>query len=135
MATPIVDMPRLPARPLVEKIDRMLAYASPGRGTRITDNTSNDRAAMYEQLGTSTRRLYEWRKPGAQVQADVADRVLSGTPYLWFDVWLECPRDAEHEVAVMDTGSCARCVAYERARFAFTGQRPGKGKRKRKDRP
>jgi hypothetical protein len=111
MAT-ISETRRLPAGPLVAMIDRMLLRASEGLSPSDHTDDRGARAAVYERLGTSSRRVYEWRRPRAQVQADVADRVLSASPYLWFDIWTECPLGVEHDAAVALGGTCPRCDAH-----------------------
>lgn len=92
----------LPAKPLADMVDRVVAR-------------TNDHECALELLGIAPRNLLDWRtKPGASVQQAVADRVISRSPYLWFDIWPEC--SAHRGPAKM----CEACWAYYRARSMFT---------------
>jgi hypothetical protein len=76
----------LPAAPLAALIDRMCAK-------------DGDAKAVLARLGVDQRKVYDWRhRPNANVDSDRADRVLSASPYLWFDVWPECEEHAARRI-------------------------------------
>lgn len=107
----------LPAAPLANMVERLVAHAEPD------DPQSVRRHETYRALTIHPRAVYVWRtQPRATVSWAVADRVLSASPYLWFDVWPEC--DQHHERPDRD---CSTCRAYYRARFLFTGARLPRG--------
>lgn len=123
---------RLPAAPLAAVIDRMLAYASDIEGV----NDLGRRAMVYQQIGTDPRVVADWRNlPRRRVDFATADRVLTATPYLWFDVWHECDHGPAHHSAMALDGKCETCETFYRARFVFTGVRPPRKRRKRAWRP
>lgn len=105
----------LPAAPLAVLVDRIVSRAAPDDG----NHANVARTFAYEAMQISPRTLYAWRAPRATVSPLVADRVLSGTPYLWFDVWPECEK---HKRGHRVSPSCAVCRAYFSARAAFTGK-------------
>lgn len=103
----------LPAAPLAVIVDRLVA-----RAIVDDDHTRKARTKAYETLSINPRTLYSWRTyPRACVTMAVADRILSASPYLWFDVWPEC---AEHPKPAR---GCEACLVHHRARRAFTGKR------------
>lgn len=116
---------RLPAAPLVALVERMLTQSTgdldPATESYLMDGA---RARVMERIGINNRRLFDWRKPGARVDPIVADRVLTASPYLWFDVWPECPRGPKHAAQIAYSGKCETCDAHARARYAFTGVGP-----------
>lgn len=92
----------LPAKPLADMVDRVVSR-------------TNDHECALQCLGIAPRNLLDWRtKPGASVQPAVADRVISRSPYLWFDVWPEC---RTHRGPAR---TCEACWAHYRARAMFT---------------
>lgn len=102
----------LPAAPLAALIDRICAR-------------EGNPKQVYKRLKIHERLVFDWRnRPGYTVQFDSADRVLTATSYLWFDVWPECAEHTDPDPA------CASCVAYFRARKTFTGAHvpPGFGR-------
>jgi hypothetical protein len=105
---------RLPAAPLVAVVDRLLHWATGGELAERGKN-SPERTAVFERIGVDPHVVWAWRKPGARVGKELSDRVLSASPYLWFDVWDTC---SEHPRPVY---GCDTCTAHYRARLVFTG--------------
>lgn len=105
----------LPAAPLVAVLERVLARYDGGDDINMSGGASKH---AYRELAMNPRQLWAWRTgSNATVTPTVADRILSRTQYLWFDVWPEC------EVHEEPDRSCATCKAYYRARLDFTGKR------------
>lgn len=113
--------PRLPAGPLVRIVDRHFARIEIP-GTRFTSF-----------CGTSERRLRDWRRPGALVAFDRADKVLADLNLLWWDVWTEkTVRRAAFYVTYWPSHGVARGRAYTEpdleelalVEYAFTGEGP-----------
>jgi hypothetical protein len=104
----------LPSAPLAAAIDRLV-----DRAQRAVDEPNGiARKLAYQELAVNPRMVYAWRaQTYPTVTLAVADRILSHSPYLWFDVWREC---AEHEGPER---GCAACEAHYKARLAFTGKR------------
>jgi hypothetical protein len=101
----------LPSAPLAAVIDRIMHRALIGEGY-----SSSARTRVYAEIGVHPRRLWGWRSGECRtVGFSVADRILTRTQYLWFDVWPEC---TEHEEPLF---GCPGCLAYYTARKAFTG--------------
>lgn len=99
----------LPAAPLATAIERLISF---------TPGADDARGRACERFYLNPRTLYAWRTGAKRsVTLAVADRILSASPYLWFDVWPEC---LAHETPLR---SCADCLTYYRARRAFTGRR------------
>lgn len=94
-----VDWPMLPAKPLVDLmqriIDRQQADNSewrqrwPPGGVKGLDD-------ICREFGISCRTWHRWRFGGQEaIQFAVVDRVLVNTDYHWWDLW---PRDEFPEV-------------------------------------
>jgi len=92
----------IPAQQLAALIDRM--------GAR-----DGDPHHVYRALNVDESLVRRWRQEPCKVSANRADRVLTATPFLWFDVWPACET---HDPCP----TCRACVAHVRARRAFTGQ-------------
>lgn len=102
----------LPARPLADAIHRMIHRSG------ATDPNDPIRTAMFDDLRISSSHVSKWRnQPRATVTLDVADRVLSASPYMWFDIWPEC---RAHPTPAL---GCVHCHSHYAARLAFTGAR------------
>lgn len=111
----------LPAAPLAAVIDRILARVLVGENPASTART-----IAYQDLAVNPRTVWAWRAtPRATVTFSVADRVLSCTPYLWFDVWPACEDHEEPEA------ECLTCLVHYRARRLFTGRSVPKAMRRR----
>jgi N6-adenosine-specific RNA methylase IME4 len=101
----------LPAAPLAAVIDRILQRALISEGYASTTRTR-----VYAEVGVHPRRLWGWRSGECRtVGFSVADRILTRTQYLWFDVWPECTAHPE------PLFGCPDCLAHYTARKAFTG--------------
>jgi hypothetical protein len=94
----------------------MLFVAADGLGPR-DPFAGPARASVMDRAGLCARNVHSWRRPGATVQWWVADRVLTSSGYLWFDVWPACGAHEDPDP------SCGACDAHARARLAFTGER------------
>lgn len=102
---------RLPAKPLADVVDRLLFWATEGR-----EDSALERTVVFERIAVSPRVVWTWRtRPGAKVEKGCADRVLSASPYLWFDVWPACETHARPE------RGCETCETHYKARLVFTG--------------
>jgi hypothetical protein len=89
---------RVPALPLVAFIDREANHLQEGLNGRAPSiDTTLEK--VCDEWGVQSRRLRDWRGPGAQVTLDVVDRVLTNAGVLWFDVYDEERYPAEHEKA------------------------------------
>lgn len=67
-------IPRVPAWPLAEAIDSL----------------GSSESIVRARLDLAERTLYRWRVGEAdRIQFDVADRIITASPWLWFDVWNE----------------------------------------------
>ncbi len=83
--------PLLPAGPLAEFIERMIA-AERARLNWLPEplrrGHDNFRESVCARLGIDARTLYAWRKGQREgAHLDVVDRVLTRSPYHWWDVY------------------------------------------------
>jgi hypothetical protein len=83
-------LPMLPARPLAEAVERVIAarqaVATNGEGDEAMP--AEGREQVCETLGITDRALFDWKTGRRRmVRSDTADRVLVRSGLLWFDVW------------------------------------------------
>jgi hypothetical protein len=109
----------LPAAPLVAIVDRVVrrAVGEVDTSTRYGQRAGRDlRESALARMRLDPRALHAWRSGERKtVTLAAADRVLSTTEYLWFDVWPECPYHPEPALG------CVHCHTHCHARFLFTG--------------
>src|SRR6188768_1137687 len=100
----------LPAAPLLRALEMMAREQHAGVMRRVC-----------ERVGITDRTVRRWRSgESTTVTIELADRVLSRSPWHWFDIWKACrahPHVPEPE--------CTTCGAYTRAAQAFDSVRPG----------
>lgn len=71
---------KIPSRPLLEALDRILAREQP----------SDQESFVAARFGTSTRRLYEWRRGRETgVSLLLVDKILTESGLMWWEVWDE----------------------------------------------
>jgi hypothetical protein len=81
--------PPMPAGPLMAALDEYK------RVEGLTDD------ALAARIGTTPRRLYEWRLPGSTTRMSLVDAALVEMDMLWFDIY---PEDEFPEVAAIWEG-------------------------------
>jgi len=90
----------LPAGPLLAALELMAARDGVGL------------YAVCERVGTTDRTVRRWRSSSTtMVTIELADRVLTNSPWQWFDIWKACRAHAWP-----GTDECVVCRAHARAR-------------------
>ena len=89
----------LPAGPLLAALELMAARDGVGL------------YAVCERVGTTDRTVRRWRSSSTtMVTIALADRVLTHSPWQWFDIWKAC------RAHTSPADGCDVCRAHSRAR-------------------
>lgn len=115
---------RLPAAPLARMVDQLVARS------RLSQEEVCDRLSLSPSV------LSEWRtQSGRRVDPSTADRVVTASPYLWWDIWSACDRGPQHDHDLAEHDRCEICDAHIIAQYVFTGVRPARRRRRPPGRP